>query len=91
MQIKIEAQGDENANQEKWQNGAFLVKLPKDIVDIDVSSVVSSTSSVTVMSYESFEENGERFIKIITSNTNSTTFTLTINCSVTPDPRIATT
>ena len=91
MQIKIEAQGDENANQEKWQNGAFLVKLPKDIVDIDVSSVVSSTSSVTVMSYESFEENGERFIKIITSNTNPTTFTLTINCSVTPDPRIATT
>ena len=91
MQIKIEAMGDENANQEKWQNGAFLVKLPKDIVDIDVSSVVSSTSSVIVMSYESFEENGERFIKIITSNTNPTTFTLTINCSVTPDPRIATT
>ena len=91
MQITIETKGDENANQEKWQNGAFLVKLPKDIVDIDVSSVVSSNSSVTVMSYESFEENGERFIKIITSNTNPTTFTLTINCSVTPDPRIATT
>ena len=90
MQIKIETQGNENANQEKWQNGAFLVKLPKDIVDIDVSSVVSSTSSVTVMSYESFEENGERFIKIITSNTNPTTFILTINCSVTPDPRITT-
>ena len=90
MQIKIEAMGDENANQEKWQNGVFLVKLPKDIVDIDVSSVVSSTSSVTVMSYESFEENGERFIKIITANTNPTIFTLTINCSVTPDPRIAT-
>ena len=90
MQIKIETVGDENANQEKWQNGAFLVKLPKGIVDIDVSSVVSSTSSVTVMSYESFEENGERFIKIITANTNPTTFTLTINCSVTPDPRIAT-
>ena len=91
MQIIIETKGDENANQEKWQNGAFLVKLPKDIIDIDVSSVESSNSSVTVMSYESFEENGERFIKIITSNTNPTTFTLTINCSVTPDPRIATT
>ena len=91
MQIKIEIQGDENANQEKWQNGAFLVKLPKDIIDIDVSSVESSNSSVTVMSYESYEENGERFIKIITSNTNPTTFTLTINCSVTQDPRIATT
>ena len=91
MQIKIETQGDESANQEKWQNGTFLVKLPKDIVDIEVGSVESSTSSVTVMSYETFEENGERFIKIITSNTNPTTFTLTINCSVTPDPRIATT
>ena len=91
MQITIETVGDENANQEKWQNGAFLVKLPKDIIDIDVSSVESSNSSVTVMSYESYEENGERFIKIITSNTNPTTFTLKVNCSITPDPRIATT
>ena len=91
MQIKIETQGDEGANQEKWQNGAFLVKLPKDIIDIDVSSVESSNSSVTVMSYESYEENGERFIKIITSNPNPTAFTLKINCSITPDPRIATT
>ena len=91
MQMKIEIKGDESANQEKWQNGAFLVKLPKDIIDIDVSSVESSNSSVTVMSYESYEENGERFIKIITSNTNPITFTLKVNCSITPDPRIATT
>ena len=91
MQITIKTECDENANQEEWQNGAFLVKLPKDIVDIDVSSVESSNSSVTVMSYEAYEENGERFIKIITSNTNPTTFTLKINCNTTPDPRIATT
>ena len=91
MQITIETVGDENANQEKWQNGTFLVKLPKDIIDIDVSSVESSNSSVTVMSYESYEENGERFIKIITSNPNPTAFTLKVNCSITPDPRIATT
>ena len=90
MQIKIEAHGDESANQEKWQNGAFLIKLPKDIIDIDINSVESDNSSVTVMSCESFEENGERFIKIITSNANPTKFTLTINCSITPDPRIVT-
>ena len=54
MQIKIETQGDEGANQEKWQNGVFLVKLPTDIINVEVNSVESSNSSVTVMSYETY-------------------------------------
>ena len=91
MQIIIDAVGNENANQEKWQNGVFLLKLPKDIVDIDISSVLSNNSIVKVISYEVYEENGEKFVKIITSNETPTVFTLTINCNITPDPRIATT
>ena len=35
MEIKINAQANEQSNQEKWKNGAFLLKLPKDIIDID--------------------------------------------------------
>ena len=91
MQIKIKAQGDETMNQNRWKNGAFLVKMPKDIIDIDEISVTSDNENVTISSYESYEENGERFIKIITENEEPTTFTLTINCQITPDPRIPTT
>ena len=91
MKIKINAQANEDANQEKWKNGAFLLKLPKDIVAIEINSVTSDTSSVTVSSYETYEENGERFIKVITANENPASFGLTIDCNITPDPRIPTT
>ena len=91
MQIVINATSDENANQIDWRNGAFLVKLPKDIIDIEISSVESNNSNVKVSSYETYEENGERFVKINTTNTTPASFTLKINCNVTPDPRIPTT
>ena len=91
MEISIEAAGNENANQEKWLNSSFLLKLPKDIIDVDVKSVESSKSSVKVMSYEVYEKNEEKFIKIITSNENANSFMLKVKCNITPDPRIATT
>ena len=90
MQIKVTTSSDEDINQSKWKNGVFLLKLPKDIIDIEINSVVSSSSSVVVSSYESFEENGERFVKIVTSNDVAGTVGLTIDCNVTPDPRIPT-
>ena len=91
VQIKIKATGDEDANQISWRNGAFLLKLPKDIIDIEISSVLTDNSNVAVSSYETYEENGDRFIKINTTNTTPTSFGLTINCNITPDPRIPTT
>ena len=87
MQIKIETVGDEKSNQDKWQNGVFLVKLPKDIIDLDIRSIDSSDSNVVVDSYETYENNGERFIKIITSNEELRNYMLTINCEITPNPR----
>ena len=90
MQLKISAVGDEGQNQEEWKNGAFLIKVPKDIIDIDIESIEINNTFVEITSYEVFEENGEKFIKIITSNERLNNFTLTINCNVTPDPRIAT-
>ena len=91
MQVKIKATGDEVANQISWRNGAFLLKLPKDIIDVEINYVESNISNVTVSSYETYEENGERFIKINTTNQTPTSFDLTIYCYMTPDPRIPTT
>ena len=90
MQLKISAVGEESQNQEEWKNGAFLIKVPKDIIDIDIESIEINNTFVKITSYEVFEENGEKFIKIITSNEKLNNFTLTINCNITPDPRIAT-
>ena len=87
MKIRIVAVGDERYDQEKWKNGTFLLKLPKDIIDININSVDCSDSKVTVDSYETYENNGERFIKINTSNDEITNYELTIDCNITPDPR----
>ena len=90
MYISIVANGEENANQEKWENGAFLLKLPKDIVTFDIDSIKINNSMVTLVSYEVYEEDGEKFLKIITSNDEATTFSIGIECSISPDPRMAT-
>ena len=91
MQIKIEAIGDEDSNQVSWKNGTFLLRLPKDIIDIELNSVEIENKDVVVTSYETYEENGDRFIKINTTNTTPTSFDIIINCYITPDPRIPTT
>ena len=91
MQIKISAEGDEQSNYEKWKNGTFLVKMPKDIIDVEINSVEVDNKNVTITSYETYEENSERFIKINTTNETPTAYTLTINGHITPDPRIPTT
>ena len=90
MEIKINALGEENLNQEKWQNGVFLLRMSSNIIDIDINSVQSNDSNVIITSYEAYVENEENFIKINTSNKNPTTFSITINCNITSDPRIAT-
>ena len=87
MEIKIEAIAKENSNQEKWVNGDFLLKLPQDVVNIDINSVTVNDSNVAINSYETYENQGERFVKINTSNNVPTTYEITINCNITPDPR----
>ena len=73
-----------------WQNGTFLVKLPQEVIDVQINNVEINNSNVSLQSYELIEENGERFIKIITQNSTPTTFNITIDVDITPDPRIAT-
>jgi len=53
--------------------------------------VTINNSSVTIESYEVIEENGQRFIKIVTKNNTPQTFTIILDVDLSPDPRIATT
>ena len=88
--ITISATANTSYNQVVWQNGTFLVKLPQEVIDVQINDVKINNSNVSLESYELIEENGERFIKIITKNDTPTTFNITIDVDITPDPRIAT-
>ncbi len=99
-EIKIKTETNKEYNEVKWTNGAFLLKLPKDIIDVEINNVDIDNRQVTITSYEKYEEevtneNQEkekyRFIKINTENDEEASYTITINCNITPDPRIPTT
>ena len=90
MTITINTNQDIDGNQENWKNGAFLIKLPESIIDIDLISVESDNPDIIITCYEKYEENGIQFIKILTSNESPSKFEIKIKCDITPDPRIAT-
>ncbi len=91
LKVTINAKGDNNSNQVKWINGAFILKMSKDMVDIEINNVSINNSSVKIASYEIYEEDGNNYIKIITENQTEAIYSITIDCNVTPDPRIPTT
>lgn len=83
--IKTETSG---YNEQGWKNGTFLVKLPSDIIYTEINSVTIDNSSVTVSAYDIYEENGSYYIKILTENTAEETYSIVVDCNLTPDPRI---
>ncbi len=83
--IKTETTG---YNEQKWKNGTFLVKLPEDIIYAEINNVTTNNANVSILAYDLYEENGNYFIKILTSNENEETFNISIDCDLTPDPRI---
>ena len=89
--ITIQAYADQTANQVKWQNGTFLVKLPEEIIDAQVNNVTINNPQVTLENYELIEQDGVSFIKIVTKNETPQTFQITIDVDLSPNPRIATT
>ena len=89
-EITITAEYDQSKNEIGWTNGTFLVKLPDEIIDMEINSVTVNNSNITISSYEYFENEQGKFIKILTSNNMPQAYTITINCNLTPDPRIAT-
>ena len=90
-EITISTYANEEMNQIKWKNGSFVVKLPKDIIDIDIESISVNNPIVRIVNNEIYEDNNNIFIKINTANDTATIFDIKISGEITPDPRIATT
>ena len=90
MNIFVTTQANENENQVGWVNGSFLIRLPEEILDIKINEVTINNSAVTIDSSELVENAQGKFIKINTSNSNPTSYKITINADITPDPRVTT-
>ena len=90
--LTISAVANETQNQVAWRNGSFLVKVPQDIILTEVNEVSIDNASVEVSSYEYFENENGKFIKVNTKNRGdlAQTFNIEIKVNVTPDPRIPT-
>ena len=87
MDIYVTTQANEKEIQVGWVNGSFLIKLPEEILDIKINEVTINNSSVAIDSSELVENEHGKFIKINTSNSNPTSYKITINADITPDPR----
>ena len=85
VNIKI-ATKKESAYQAYWMNGIYLVKMPESLIDFNVKSVTSSDNRVKVTGYETYQENGNYFLKIYTENNAELTYNLIINADVTDNP-----
>ena len=75
----------------KWKNGEFIVEVPQEIINMEISSITINNSKVKIFAYELYKENGKYLIKIVTENEEPTNYRITIDCEITPDARIATT
>ncbi len=72
-----------------WINGEFIFALPEEILDIDIDNITISNPNVKVEGYEKVDINGHKCIRILTSNTEQASYTITINGTIIPDARTA--
>ncbi len=75
-------------NTEKWKNGTFLVQIPKEIILAEVNNITTTNENVKISAYDVYEENGNYYIKILTENDNPESFSIKIDCNLTPDPAL---
>ena len=85
--IRIMTETNTSYNEVNWQNGTFLVKLPKEIIDVQLNEVKVSSSLVNIESYELIENEEGTFIRIVTKNDTPTTYSIQIDADLTADPR----
>ena len=71
----------------KWANGIFLIKYPEELIDIDVKSVESKDADVTIIGYDTYQEDGYYYTKIYTANNIEKDLNIKILADVTADPR----
>ncbi len=90
--IRITTTADETNNQLGWKNGIFLVKIPKEIIDVELNDVEIDNWGVDVISYEIMEEEKVEYIKIYTQNNNNEpqSYTISLDVNITPNPQALT-
>ena len=95
VKITVRTFTNEYYNEKKWTNGIFLLKLPKEIIDLKINGVNVYGENISGGIFEQYKsiENGEEyiFIKIMIQNNIESSYTIYIDCDITPDPRIPTT
>lgn len=89
--VEITAEFQENANENEWKNGKFLLQLPKDVLIVSVNDISTDNDQVEIKNYEYFESDGFKFIKIYTQNDVPQGYKISLDLDITPDPRISTT
>ena len=82
MSLTVDLNAVDAANN-VWYEGYFLVKLPKEIIDVENLSI---SPNRYIVSNEIVDINGQKFIKIILNNDDyyNTDFTLSFNAVVNP-------
>lgn len=86
LKIYIDTLVNEDNNQEKWKNGVFLLKLPKELTGVEIKDVYTDNKELkTPIDYEYYVEDEHTFIKIITENVEPTSYRIIVDCDVTPD------
>ena len=70
----------------KWIDGEYLIKLPKDIIDLKINSIAPDKEDIQITNYEKYEEEGNIYIKIKTKNETPEFYTITLDCTITPNP-----
>ena len=90
--IEIEAQKSEYSNTAGWIDGEYLIKIPDEILLVEINEVIVDVNNVEIVATEVIENENGRFIKVITNNIEDVEegYRIRINANITPDPRIET-
>ncbi|MGN1029694.1 MAG: MucBP domain-containing protein [Bacilli bacterium] len=89
--VIIDATSKSSDKTAKWKDGVFLVKVPDELIDIEINDVTISNDNVQISNFEIIENDNGKFVKIITKNDDPESFKITLDLNVTADPRIPTT
>ncbi|MBO4293363.1 MAG: hypothetical protein J5881_03135 [Clostridia bacterium] len=76
----------ERYNSIGWQNGAFLIELPEDIILANIKEVKSNNENIKITAYETYQENGKNYIKVLTSNNQEEEYRLDIKVTLYVNP-----
>lgn len=90
--IEIDAQKSTNNDTTGWIDGEYLIKLPNEIMVVEINEVIVDNKDIEIVATEIIENDNGRFIKILTNNIsgNAAGYKINIDTNITPDPRVDT-